>query len=260
MSGTTLPMAWTCVNMSGKTLTVHGFSIAIDRAEYGYYARATYTLMLDGEVVASAPPLAEASELNAAATHALEIPVSPGGTLRLEAAVTFFRPLESFEGRNAGWEVTAETEVGQGRLSLHYDAPAPEPPAPPSGGGGNGLPSGLQAPGVPPALEGANYVLNSGLGVWARVTRWSYPPSFGVKELVPPPAPAALYYPTVAGPNYEGRVSGLLLTPAVVTGVQHEDGRVEDLEGAGVRFTLGTGDISTSAAIGIHPFKDSGEV
>lgn len=90
----------------------------------------------------------------------------------------------------------------------------------------------------------------------ATVTRWSYPGQFGVKLLVPPPAPAALFLPTTAGPNAEGSIDGALLTPAVVPDAYDEAVGVRRLSVASVRFTLNASDISSSCAIGILPYRD----
>lgn len=90
----------------------------------------------------------------------------------------------------------------------------------------------------------------------ATVIRYNYPPQFGTKILVPPLAPAALFIPTTAGPNYEGRLSGALLTPAIVQGVVDEDGSVRDIAVASVKFTLSASDISTQVSVGVLPYKE----
>jgi len=90
----------------------------------------------------------------------------------------------------------------------------------------------------------------------ATVTRWNYPPQFGIKILIPPPAPAALFLPTTAGPNYEAEIDGALITPAVVLGVVDEDGTVRDVAVASVRFTLTASEMRTSASVGILPYKE----
>lgn len=83
----------------------------------------------------------------------------------------------------------------------------------------------------------------------ADVTLYAYPPEYGTKQLIPPPAPEQLYWPTTWGPNAEGEIDGALLPPAVVPGV----GTV-----AGSRFTLSPGDIKSSVAVGVLPFKEGG--
>ena len=93
-------------------------------------------------------------------------------------------------------------------------------------------------------------------GPVATVTRYNYPPQFGIKVLIPPPAPAALFLPTTAGPNYEGEIDGALLTPAVVLGVVDEDGTVRDVSVASVRFTLTASEIRSSVSVGILPYKE----
>lgn len=89
--------------------------------------------------------------------------------------------------------------------------------------------------------------------LFATVTLWAYPPQFGIKKLTPPPRPPALDYPTTAGPNAQAAIDGLLATPAQVP-----DGGTGNTSVANVEFTLSPGDISTSATIGILPFKDGG--
>ncbi|RJF74911.1 hypothetical protein D3875_02645 [Deinococcus cavernae] len=93
----------------------------------------------------------------------------------------------------------------------------------------------------------------SGQAALATVTLWAYPPQFGVKTLVPPPRPAALDYPTTAGPNAQASIDGLLITPAMVP-----DGGTGNPSVANVEFVLSPGDISTNVSIGILPFKDGG--
>lgn len=82
----------------------------------------------------------------------------------------------------------------------------------------------------------------------ADVTLYAYPPEYGTKQLIPPPAPEQLYWPTTWGPNAEGEISGALLPPALVDGVPV----------AGSRFTLSPGDLSSTVAVGILPFKEGG--
>ncbi|WP_339096182.1 hypothetical protein WDJ50_02515 [Deinococcus sp. VB142] len=92
----------------------------------------------------------------------------------------------------------------------------------------------------------------------ADVTLYAYPPEYGIKQLVPPPAPEQLYWPTTWGPNAEGEIDGALLTPAVVPDVRAEDGSLHAVSVAASRFTLSPGDLKSSVAVGILPFKEGG--
>lgn len=87
----------------------------------------------------------------------------------------------------------------------------------------------------------------------ATVTLWAYPADFGLKTLIPPPRPAALDYPTTAGPNAQATLDGALLTPAQVP-----DAEGGLLDVANVEFTLSAGAIETQATIGILPFQEGG--
>lgn len=101
------------------------------------------------------------------------------------------------------------------------------------------------------------YQLEPGEFQPSTVSRWWYPPQFGSKQLTPPPAPDALFLPTVYGPNYEGQLDGALLTPAIVRGVVDDDGTVRDVPVASVSFTLTAGDILSNVKIGILPYKEA---
>jgi hypothetical protein len=89
----------------------------------------------------------------------------------------------------------------------------------------------------------------------ATVTRWTYPSQFGVRVLIAPPAPAALFITTTAGPNFEGSIDGALLTPALVPDATDEDGTAATLAIASVTFNLTAGDISSAVKIGVLPYR-----
>lgn len=126
------------------------------------------------------------------------------------------------------------------------------------GGGGGGSGGGPSGPTTPASNQGTEYTVKSRHNVYATVTRWTYPPLFGVKLLTPPPAPPQLFYPTTAGPNYTGSLGGMLLTPAMVYDIPDDaGGYVADMEAAGVRFKLSPDEISCEVSVGILPFKDA---
>ncbi|WP_278912423.1 hypothetical protein [Deinococcus wulumuqiensis] len=92
----------------------------------------------------------------------------------------------------------------------------------------------------------------------ADVTLYAYPPEYGIKQLIPPPAPEQLFWPTAWGPNADGEVDGALLTPAMVPDVRAENGALHAVPVAASKFMLSPGDIKSSVAVGILPFKEGG--
>ena len=126
-------------------------------------------------------------------------------------------------------------------------------------GGGDGSGGGVDVLGAAVASpSGITYRVTPNMGVVARVTRWAYPPLFGVKRLVPPPPPPQLYYPTTWGPVVEGEIDGLFITPGILTGYRLEDGSLTTIEASGTKFRLSSPENGSTVRFGIMPFKEGG--
>lgn len=253
---------YTVTNASGKEQILSSVTIAIDEVEYGYYKTGHITLTLDGETFldTEVTSITSGSFLNGISAGDIGKVWPAGGVMRIVARVTsdgFIQ--DTVRGMSIPPGFTVQVNSGHGNLTHMGFSVVPLEAPPPTGGGtgGVGTPGNAATQNDPAKIEGMIYQVSPPHDCWATVTRWQYPPLFGVKVLTPPPPPAQLFYPTTAGPNYEGTCSGLLLTPAVIYGIKDRDtGQVKELEAAGVKFKLSAGDISSAVAVGILPFKE----